>query len=116
MTGDYARRRNQPSWMPAAAWPTFAAMKASLLPRRSAVAGVLLIALIASFAAVFHGRAPAASKLLIVHSYGLDLPWVGDVDLGFNSVLQHSGSQVQVRRHHMNLLNHPDCTHLREAA
>lgn len=79
-----------------------------------AVGALLILVLVAALA--FALLRPAPAKLLIVHSYDTDLPWVGDVDHGMDAVLQQAHERVQVRRHYMNLLNHPDCNHLREAA
>lgn len=96
-------------------WPTFACMKTTSFHRR-AIARVLLVAVLAAGAASWQLRSAPAPRMLIVHSYGTDLPWVGDVDFGVDAVLRQSGVHVQVRRHYMNLLNHPDCNHMREAA
>lgn len=51
----------------------------------------------------------ATRKVLVIHSYNTDLPWVGDVDQGIARALAGQAAGVQVRRHYMNLLNHPDC-------
>jgi hypothetical protein len=58
----------------------------------------------------------ATHKVLVIHSYNTDLPWVGDVDQGIDRGLAGQPLRVQVRRHYMNLLNHPDCNHFRLAA
>src|SRR5471032_2021635 len=55
-------------------------------------------------------------KVLVIHSYNTDLPWVGDVNAGIDRALAASTTRVQVRRHYMNLLSHPDCNHFRLAA
>jgi hypothetical protein len=84
---------------------------------RRALACVLLVALLAACAAAWQLHMPQpAPKVLVVHSYGTDLPWVGDVDTGIDAALRNAGVTVSMRRHYMNLLNHPDCNHLREAA
>lgn len=59
---------------------------------------------------------PVPDRVLVVHSYNTDLPWVGDVDRGIDRALRQAGAHVQVRRHYMNLLDHPDCNHFRSAA
>lgn len=57
----------------------------------------------------------AARKVLVIHSYNTDLPWVGDVNQGIDRALAGARG-VQVRRHYMNLLNHPDCHYFHLAA
>lgn len=84
-------------------------------PRHTLAAGALLAAALAGGAALPLPR-PAPDKVLIVHSYNTDLPWVGDVDHGMDDALRRAQATVQVRRHYMNLLNHPDCNHFRDAA
>ena len=54
-------------------------------------------------------RQSATRKVLVIHSYNTDLPWVGDVDQGITRALAGAATGMQVRRHYMNLLNHPDC-------
>ena len=58
----------------------------------------------------------ATRKVLVIHSYNTDLPWVGDVDQGITRALAGQSAGVQVRRHYMNLLNHPDCNSFHLAA
>ena len=60
-------------------------------------------------------RQRAAQKVLVIHSYNTDLPWVGDVNQGIDRALA-GVTGVQVRRHYMNLLNHPDCHYFHLAA
>src|SRR4051812_7902232 len=55
-------------------------------------------------------------KVLVIHSYNTDLPWVGDVNAGIDRALAAHPASMQVRRHYMNLLSHPDCNHFRLAA
>jgi len=55
-------------------------------------------------------------KVLVIHSYNTDLPWVGDVNAGIDRALAARPTRMQVRRHYMNLLSHPDCNHFRLAA
>jgi hypothetical protein len=87
----------------------------SPLPHRLLAACTLLAAALAAGAALTLLQ-PAPDKVLIVHSYNTDLPWVGDVDHGMDGALRQARPRVQVRRHYMNLLNHPDCHHFRDAA
>lgn len=54
-------------------------------------------------------RQSATRKVLVIHSYNTDLPWVGDVDQGISRAQAGAATGLQVRRHYMNLLNHPDC-------
>ncbi len=51
-------------------------------------------------------------KIMIVHSYYNDMPWVNEIDEGVARALDnHRGesSKIQIRTHYMNLKNHPDC-------
>lgn len=57
-----------------------------------------------------------ALRVLVVHSYNTDLPWVGDIDQGLARAAAVAPRPVQVRQHYMNLLNRPDCHHYRLAA
>lgn len=57
-----------------------------------------------------------ALRVLVVHSYNTDLPWVGDVDQGLARAAAAAPRPVQLRQHYMNLLNRPDCHHYRLAA
>ena len=70
----------------------------------------LLSALLGGMAWLYFADEPA--RVLVVHSYDTDLAWVNDVDHGIDRALQQSGLRVQLRRLHLNLLNHPDCAHL----
>lgn len=60
-------------------------------------------------------RQRAGHKVLVIHSYNTDLPWVGDVNQGIDRALAGAPG-VQVRRHYMNLLSHPDCHYFHLAA
>lgn len=55
-------------------------------------------------------------KVLVIHSYNTDAPWVNDVDSGIDRALGKMSNSVQARRHYMNLLNHPDCNFYHLAA
>ncbi|PUB18499.1 hypothetical protein [Yoonia sediminilitoris] len=58
-------------------------------------------------------------KILVVHSYGADMPWVNSIDAGIDrAVNDWSGgkSKLEVRRHYMNLLGQNNCNFYRNAA
>ena len=73
-----------------------------------------LVLLLVGYQVYLHHR--ATRKVLVIHSYNTDLPWVGDVDQGIDRALAGRAARVQVRRHYMNLLNRPDCHHFHLAA
>lgn len=58
------------------------------------------------------------TKVLVVHSYNIDLAWVNDVNDGIDRALDDAGRQtaLNVRRHYMDLRNHPDCNFYKNAA
>lgn len=80
----------------------------------------LVILVIVSFASfkVFEHKADQ-KKILVVHSYYKDMPWVNEIDEGIRRALdknQNHSAEVQVRTHYMNLKNHPDCNYYANAA
>ncbi|MBX2809060.1 MAG: hypothetical protein KTR20_10565 [Cellvibrionaceae bacterium] len=55
-------------------------------------------------------------RIFIVHSYNTDLAWVKEIDKGLNIQLDKQLARAHVRRHYMNLKNHPNCNYYRVAA
>lgn len=56
------------------------------------------------------------TKILVVHSYNVDLAWVNDIDGGIRRVLEDASIKINARTHYMNLRNHPDCNFYKNAA
>lgn len=59
------------------------------------------------------------TKILVVHSYGADMPWVNSIDAGIDRAVENwSGGRntPEIRRHYMNLLNQDNCNFYRNAA
>ena len=55
-------------------------------------------------------------RVLILHSYNTDFPWVPQVNGGIQQYLKSNPSNVVVRYQYMDLRNHPNCAFYRSAA
>jgi hypothetical protein len=55
-------------------------------------------------------------RIFVVHSYNTDLAWVNEVDEGIDRYFKKNPTNAIIRRHYMNLKNHPDCHFYRTSA
>ncbi|WP_341368114.1 hypothetical protein [Yoonia sp. BS5-3] len=75
------------------------------------IAGLLLVV-----ARLVMSQNSEQTKILIVHSYNVDLAWVNDIDGGIRRALEDAPIKIAARTHYMNLRNHPDCNYYKNAA
>ena len=73
----------------------------------------LLIVSVIGVIIYYNGQQP---RIFIVHSYNTDLAWVKEIDKGLDIQLANHLPSAQVRRHYMDLKNHPACNFYRVAA
>ncbi len=82
-----------------------------------AVAKYLVIALLLLVVArLVASQNSEQTKILVVHSYNIDLAWVNDIDGGIRRALEDTPLKINARTYYMNLRNHPDCNFYKNAA
>lgn len=79
---------------------------------------VIIAAILLALTRLVLSHQEEQTKVLVVHAYNIDLAWVNDVNDGINRALDEAGRQtaLNVRRHYMDLRNHPDCNFYKNAA
>lgn len=79
---------------------------------------VIIAAILLALTRLVLSHQEEQTKVLVVHAYNIDLAWVNDVDDGINRALDEAGrhTALNVRRHYMDLRNHPDCNFYKNAA
>lgn len=79
---------------------------------------IVIAAILVVLARLVLSHQQEQTRVLVVHSYNIDLAWVNDVDDGINRALADAGrtTALNVRRHYMDLRNHPDCNFYKNAA
>ena len=77
---------------------------------------VLVTVLVVAFAGLVTSHNQTKSRILIIHSYNLDFPWVPQVNGGIQQYLANNPSDIVIRYQYMDLKNHPSCDFFRSAA
>lgn len=77
---------------------------------------VVIVLLLLVVARLVMSQNNAQAKILVVHSYNVDLAWVNDIDGGIRRALEDAPMKINARTHYMNLRNHPDCNFYKNAA
>jgi len=77
---------------------------------------VLVTILVVVFAGLVTRHNQTKSRILIIHSYNTDFPWVPQVNGGIQQYLANNPSDVVIRYQYMDLKNHPSCDFYRSAA
>ncbi|MBX2808671.1 MAG: hypothetical protein KTR20_08565 [Cellvibrionaceae bacterium] len=77
---------------------------------------ILITVLIAGIIGLVFYYNKGQPRIFIVHSYNTDLAWVKEIDKGISIQLDKKLPRAHVRRHYMNLKNHPNCNFYRVAA
>ena len=77
---------------------------------------VLVTILVIALAGVTTYHNQTKKRILVIHSYNTDFPWVLQINGGIEQYLEENPAEVVVRYHYMDLRNHPTCEFYRSAA
>lgn len=77
---------------------------------------ILITILVIALAGLTTRYNQTKKRILVIHSYNTDFPWVLQINGGIDQYLEENPADVVVRYHYMNLRNHPTCVFYRSAA